>query len=324
MAQVLSPLNALLTADDHPELLVGIDPADDAAVYQINEETAIVSTLDFFAPVVDDPWTYGAIAAVNAMSDVYAMGGEVILALNIAAFPKNFEPELMSTILKGAAEKVMEVGGLIGGGHTIWDDEPKFGLSVLGIVHPQKMLLKSMVKPNDCLYLTKPLGTGLILTAARDPKSHVPGTDEAIESMLTSNRHASHLALRLGVRAATDVTGFGLLGHIWEMISSSGCKVSIDSSSIPLLSGALEVAGRGISTGGAERNREWLDKHLTFSSDVSAAEKEVYFDPQTSGGLIIAVPEEKSAEFQQICSQDNQNCYLIGHAEEGDPHIQIA
>ena len=168
LAQVLSPLNALFSTVDQTDLLIGIDQPDDAAVYQVDEKTAIIATLDFFAPVVDDPWTYGAIAAANAMSDVYAMGGEVVLALNIAGFPEDLEADVVSTIFRGAAEKVLEAGGVIAGGHTVWDEEPKFGLSVLGKVDPHKMFLKSLVKPNDYLYITKPLGTGLILTAARN------------------------------------------------------------------------------------------------------------------------------------------------------------
>ena len=283
LAQVLSPLSDLFSTVDQKDLLIGINQPDDAAVYQVDDKTAIIATLDFFAPVVDDPWTYGAIAAANAMSDVYAMGGEVILALNIAGFPEDLEPSVATTILRGAAEKVIEAGGVIAGGHTVWDKEPKFGLSVLGKVDPRKMLLKSLVKPNDYLYITKPLGTGLILTAARNSTTKVMGHEEAIESMLMLNRHASHLVSRIGASAATDITGFGLLGHIWEMISSSRCRAVINSAALPLLVGAREAAKAGVSTGGAARNREWLEEHLTFASSVSPELQEVCFDPQTSG-----------------------------------------
>ena len=324
LAQVLSPLSDLFSTVDQKDILIGINQPDDAAVYQVDDKTAIIATLDFFAPVVDDPWTYGAIAAANAMSDVYAMGGEVILALNIAGFPEDLEPSVVTTILRGAAEKVLEAGGVIAGGHTVWDKEPKFGLSVLGKVDPRKMLLKSLVKPNDYLYITKPLGTGLILTAARNSTTEVMGYEEAIESMLMLNRHASHLVSRIGASAATDITGFGLLGHIWEMISSSRCRAVINSAALPLLVGAREAAKAGVSTGGAARNREWLEEHLTFASSVSPELQEVCFDPQTSGGLIIAVPEEKVVDFEKICTEDSQDYFLIGRAQEGDPHLQIA
>ena len=324
LAQVLSPLNALFSTVDQTDLLIGIDQPDDAAVYQVDEKTAIIATLDFFAPVVDDPWTYGAIAAANAMSDVYAMGGEVVLALNIAGFPEDLEADVVSTIFRGAAEKVLEAGGVIAGGHTVWDEEPKFGLSVLGKVDPHKMFLKSLVKPNDYLYITKPLGTGLILTAARNSTTKVMGQEEAVESMLVLNRHASHLVSKIGASAATDITGFGLLGHLWEMLSSSGCRAVINSASIPLLAGAYEAAKTGVSTGGAARNRKWLEEHLTFASSVSLELQEVCFDPQTSGGLIIAVPEEKVVDFEQICTEDGQDYFLIGSAQKGDPHLQIA
>ena len=309
---MLSPLAGLFDQTKHENVLVGLGVPDDAAVYRINATTAVVATLDFFAPVVDDPYTYGAIAAANAMSDVYAMGGEVVLALNIAAFPEDLPPAVQTAVLRGGAEKVREAGGVIAGGHTIWDAEPKYGLSVLGLVHPKRIFSKAGLKPGDLLYLTKPLGTGTILSAQRQGKADAAWVDSAIASMLRLNRHASHLGREAGLTAATDVTGFGLLGHLWEMASRSGVAVEIEASAVPLLPGALESSRLGVHTGGEGRNRDWAGPHVTFASEVGPEVAALLFDPQTSGGLLLAASPRRAKVLEAACARDGEGLWRVG------------
>jgi selenide, water dikinase len=314
----------MFDASQHPNLLVGLGVADDAAVYQIDAETAVVATLDFFAPVVDDPRDYGAIAAANAMSDVYAMGGEVVMALNIAAFPEDLPPAVQTAILAGAAEKVAEGGGVIAGGHTVWDPEPKFGLSVMGLVHPARILSKSGLRPGDILYLTKPLGTGTILSAAKQGRADPAWVAAATESMLRLNRHASHLAQETGLSAATDITGFGLAGHLWEMAERSGVAVSIASGAVPLLLGARESTAMGVHTGGEGRNRDWVGEHLSLASSVEADLAALLFDPQTSGGLLLAAAPDRAAALEAAFRRDGEPLYRIGGVGDGPPAIRVA
>jgi selenide, water dikinase len=296
---------------------VGLAGLDDAAVYRINDEIAIVQTLDFFPPVVDDPYTYGAIAAANAMSDVFAMGGEVVLALNIVGFPEDLPPEMLSEILRGGAAKVAEAGGVIAGGHTIYDREPKYGLSVMGIVHPGRVITRAGAKPGDLLYLTKPLGTAIILTAdemgTADP-AHVRAT---VDSMLALNRHPSHIAREVGVHAMADVTGFGLLGHGAEMAEAGGVALVIEAGRLPLLPGVLDYARAGVGTGGGARNRQGLADAVTVDEAVAEPMVQVLFDPQTSGGLLMAVPKEKAAELEKRMATDDLGCWRIGEVIEG-------
>lgn len=320
---MLSPLTGLFNREAHPNLLVGLGVADDAAVYRIDDETAVVATLDFFAPLVDDAYTYGAIAAANAMSDIYAMGGEVVLALNIAAFPEDLPPEVQTDVLRGGAEKVAEAGGVIAGGHTIWDKEPKYGLSVLGRVHPDRIFTKAGLRPGQALYLTKPIGTGTVLSAARDGKAEQPWIDGAIASMLQLNRHPSHIAGQMGVRAATDITGFGLLGHAWEMASRSGVVVEVEAEAVPLLPGALECSRMGVHTGGEGRNREWVGAHARFGAGVSADVAALLFDPQTSGGLLLAIDQAESDTLEDRFRSDAQPLWRIGRTSEGEASITV-
>jgi selenide,water dikinase len=307
----------------HPELLIGLGVADDAAVYRISPSKAIVATLDFFAPVVDDPYTYGAIAAANAMSDVFAMGGEVILALNVAAFPEDLPREAMTAILRGGAEKVAEAGGVIAGGHTIWDQEPKYGLSVLGLVHPKRIFAKAGLRPGDILYLTKPLGTGTILSAAKQGKAAADWVESAAASMLRLNRHAMHLAREVGVRAATDVTGFGLLGHLWEMTERSGVASEVVAASVPLLPGARESSELGIHTGGEGRNHDWAGKHVAVSAGVDPTIEALLYDPQTSGGLLIGCGPRKAAQIEAAFARDGAPLWRIGRVAKGAPGIRV-
>lgn len=320
---MLSPLAGLWDPANQPDLLVGLGVADDAAVYRINAKTAVVATLDFFAPLVDDPWTYGAIAAANAMSDVYAMGGEVALALNIAAFPQGLPPSTQTEILRGAAAKVAEAGAVIAGGHTIWDEEPKFGLSVLGLVHPRRIFRKDGLRPGDVLYLSKPLGTGVVLSAVKSRRAEPGWLEAAIESMLRLNRHSAHIARAAGVRAATDITGFGLGGHLWEMAERSGVAVDVDLAAVPLLPGARECAAAGIMTGGAGRNREWVGANATFAAGRPGELRDLVFDPQTSGGLLIAVSPRKAAALEAAAAASHHPFWRIGRARAGEAHLNL-
>lgn len=318
---MLSPLVRSFDPARHPQLLAGLGTPDDAAVYRLNARTAVVATVDFFAPLVDDPWRYGAIAAANAMSDVYAMGGEVALALNVAAFPEDLPPDTAAAIIRGGAEKVAEAGGVVAGGHTVWDDEPKYGLSVLGLVHPARLLRKDGLRAGDRLYLTKPLGTGVILAATGGGDS--PRLDGAVESMLRLNRHAAHLAVRHRLRAATDVTGFGLAGHLWEMVERSSVAARLDAEALPLLPGAREAATDGAHTGGEGRNRDWVGDRFTADASVPDELAAIAFDPQTSGGLLLACPARKARALETAFAEDGEPLWPIGRVTRGEPRIEL-
>lgn len=313
---MLRPLQELFPAARHPALLVGLERADDAAVYKLNDDLAIVQTVDFFAPIVDDPWTFGAIAAVNAMSDVWAMGGEVVMALNIAALPDDMAPEVAASIVRGAAEMVAQAGGVIAGGHTVYDREPKFGLAVTGLVHPQRVFTKAGARPGDILYLTKPLGTGVIVTAARNDRAEPAWLEAAVSSMVRFNRHPAHIAAAVGVHAMTDVTGFGLLGHADEMARLSGAGMRLWATAIPALPGALACIAMGISTGGEARNRAFVSPRVRVDADVPADIVHLLFDPQTSGGLLIAVAPERAPELEARFRADGCDLWRIGEVTE--------
>ncbi len=324
LAQVLSPLVDRFDAASHPDLLVGLGTSDDAAVYRLNASTAVVATCDFFAPVVDDPYDYGAIAAANAMSDVYAMGGEVVLALHIAAFPEDLPAEVIREILRGSADTVAEAGGVIAGGHTVWDQEPKFGLSVLGLVRPSRMTTKAALRPGDVLFLTKPLGTGTVLSAEKAGEAKAEWTSEAIGWMRGLNRHAMHLAAAAGCRAATDVTGFGLAGHLWEMADRSNLAIEVEAASLPFLSGALDCADAGFRTAGEGRNREWVGGHLALNRPPSPGVEALLFDPQTSGGLVVGIPARRADTLAQKAAADGLSIWRIGRTRKGSPSITVA
>jgi selenide,water dikinase len=275
-------------------------------------------TTDFFAPLVDDPYAYGAIAATNAMSDVYAMGGEVVLALNIAAFPDDLPAETVAAILRGGADKVTEAGGTVAGGHTIIDAEPKFGLCVLGLVHPERVLLKAGARPGDGLFLTKALGTGIITTAAKQDAAAPEHLAAAVESMTRLNRHASHLAREAGARALTDITGYSLLGHGYEMAAAGGVGFRFEASSVPLLPGALEYAARGIVTGGAARNRAYLAGKVRVADGITEAMEHVLFDPQTSGGLLFAVAPGQAGAVEARFAAAGETVWSVGDVTGGE------
>ncbi len=321
LTQVLRPLQNLFNSHHLPNLLVGLEMADDCAVYQLNAEQAIISTTDFFTPIVDDPYDYGAIAAANAMSDVYAMGGEVLFALNIGAFPGSMEPAIITEILRGGAEKVIEAGGVIAGGHTITDNEPKYGLAVTGLVHPERIFTKGRARPGDLLILTKPLGIGTITTALKQDKVAPSHLAAAVDCMKRLNRAAMQALQMVGeVKAVTDITGFGLLGHALEMVKASGCKFLFEFKQIPLLEGVPLYAAEYIFPGGSWNNRRYAEKEVTFVPELTEEQQMLLWDAQTSGGLLAALPPQRLTDFQQACakSERNQPFWVVGQVVSGD------
>jgi selenide,water dikinase len=314
---VLRPLQNIFDARDFPQVLIGLDGPDDAAVYQLNSEQAIVSTIDFFPPVVDDPYTFGSIAAANALSDVYAMGGEVLFALNLAAFPDDLDRAILSEILRGGAEKVREAGAIITGGHTVSDKEPKYGLAVTGLVHPAHILTKGGAQPGDVLVLTKPLGVGLITTALKQGRADPLPVAAAVKSMSTLNRHAAHLAQRFQAHACTDITGYGILGHGLEMTNASGVMFRLRFADLPLLPGALDYAEQEIFPGGLNRNREHVLPFVHFADRVTAAQRAILFDPETSGGLLIVLDPTQARPFLAQAEADGLDARRIGEVVDG-------
>jgi selenide, water dikinase len=300
----------------HEALLVGLGAADDAAVYRLAPDLAIVQTVDFFPPVVDDPYTWGAVAAVNAMSDVYAMGGEVLFALAVAGFPRDMDKSIITEVFRGGADKVAEAGGVVAGGHTVVDPEPKYGLCVTGRVRPDRLLLKGGLTPGDRLFLSKPLGTGVITTAAKSGQATDDVVDGAVRSMLRLNRCAAEVAREAGSRGATDVTGFGMLGHALEMVQASGAGVVIHASRLPLLPGALPLAEQGQFSGGMKRNRRWVDSvlgdALSIHPDVPAALASLLTESETSGGLLFSVDAARAAEVAPAFARRGEPCWEIG------------
>lgn len=320
LAQVLRHLES----HSHPNLIIGLNPGDDAAVYLINERQALVQTVDFFPPIVDDPYTFGAIAAANSMSDIYAMGGEVSFALNIVAFPDDLDYSILAAILQGGADKVREAGGVVAGGHTVIDKEPKYGLCVTGIADPAQIMSKGGARPGDRILLTKPLGTGVITTAARNDRSTPAHLQGAVDSMLRLNGPASRVFRWAGVRACTDVTGFGLLGHASEMAQAGGVLFHIQAASVPLLKGALDYVKDKQVPGGTGRNREYLlasgdtgTPHVTIKESVRADLTTLLFDPQTSGGLLAAVPADRIVEVRAALEDQDVHSWEIGEVQAG-------
>ncbi|MEO6206545.1 MAG: selenide, water dikinase SelD [Candidatus Limnocylindrales bacterium] len=321
LADALSGLGAEATAAGaiaDPDLIAGLTPPDDATVYRISDDLAIIGTLDFFPPLVDDPRTFGEIAAANAMSDIFAMGGRVLFALSIAAFPEDLPRDVMAEIFAGAASKVREAGGTLAGGHTIRDAEPKYGLAVVGAAHPDKLLRKGGAQPGDVLVLTKRLGTGVLVSGARQGRTASEDLATAIEQMRTLNRAASEVLVARGVRAATDITGFGLLGHGLEMARASGMHFTFEAAGLPILRGALDLAAAGVETGGAAHNRRYVAPSLTAGADVPTALATLAFDPQTSGGLLAAVPQDDLDETVRALNAVGVQAFRVGQVRSGD------
>ena len=301
---------------DAENLLVGLAPSDDAAVYRLDDERALVFTLDFFPPLVDDPALFGRIAATNALNDVFAMGGSPLLALSIAAFPESLPNETIAAIFAAADEQVREAGAILAGGHTLLDEEPKYGLAVVGTVRPDGFWSNATARAGDALFLTKPLGTGLVLHAARQGRRHEEGLAEAAGWMTVLNRAAADALRPFAPNAVTDVTGFGLLGHAHELAERSGVRVALDAGSLPALAGALELAAAGVRTGGDSRNRAFAAPHVV-AEGVGEDLLALAYDPQTAGGLLVSLPAAKSAVLEAAFRSDSLFLRRIGSVETG-------
>jgi selenide, water dikinase len=301
---------------DHPDLIVGTETSDDAGVFRLRPDLAIVNTVDFFTPIVDDPYAFGQIAAANALSDVYAMGAEPTTALNIVGFPKGkLDLEVLGEILRGGAERAREAGAVVVGGHSIIDNELKYGMAVTGVVHPERVIRNVGVQPGDALILTKPLGTGIIATALKRRTASPASVRAAVASMTALNKQASATMRRFHVHACSDITGYGLLGHTFEMASGSGVTVVLEARSMPLLPGARRLAGKGNLTGGCRRNRDYLKDKIAIDPGVKDDLVEIALDPQTSGGLLIALPDaDADALLNDLHASGVAAATLVGHA----------
>jgi selenide, water dikinase len=319
----LQPLKASFTIEDYPDLILGLAAPDDAAVYRLNDRQAVVSTTDFFPPVVDDYYDFGAIAASNALSDIYAVGGDPLLAINLVAFPDGLGLDILSEILRGGAEKVREAGAVIAGGHTVTDQEPKYGLAVTGVVHPKRVITKGGAQPGDKLILTKPLGTGVITTALKNGQAQPDHVADAVASMSRLNRAASRIAREIGVHAMTDITGYGLMGHGHEMAHLSGVDLVIEFGALHWLPGALGYGEQGIFPGGMERNRQFFRQWLGSANRISESHEGLLFDPQTSGGLLISVASRSANRLYDEIKAAGDNPAVIGEVQAGTGMIHI-
>ena len=316
LAEALAGLGA--DAADAPDALIaGLQPPDDGAAYRVSDDLAIIGTLDFFPPLVDDPRTFGEIAAANALSDVFAMGGRVLFALSIAAFPEELPRDVLTAIFAGASSKVREVGGTLAGGHTIRDPEPKYGLAVIGAAHPDRLLRKGGAEPGDRLVLTKPLGTGLLVSGHREGRVGDADLATAIDGMCRLNRAAADVLVTHRVRAATDVTGFGLLGHGLEMARASGTLFSFEAAALPALPGALEAAAAGVETGGAAHNRRFVSASLGSGAGIRPESVTLAFDPQTSGGLLAAIPPDAVTVLGDALHAAGVEHWWVGQVKAG-------
>ncbi len=314
---MLRPLQGIFNPADYPSLLVGLGEPDDAAVWQLDSKTALVVTTDFFTPVVDDAYDFGAIAAANALSDVYAMGGKPFLALNIAALPPDLPTEVTANILKGGAEMAHSAGVVIAGGHTVQDKEPKYGLVVLGMVDPRHMLTKKGLHTGDMLVLTKPLGFGVTTTALKREQARSEDVAEAVSWMKKLNKAASELAREFDLHAGTDVTGFSLLGHACEMAEASDVRLRFSFSKVPFISGARHYAEQFIFPGGTYDNRLYFASSVHFDPSLDEPSQLLLFDAQTSGGLLLAVPPAKLDKFVSRAGELEQPAWVIGEVTPG-------
>jgi selenide,water dikinase len=324
-ADLLADALASLGAQSAPdELIAGLAPADDAAAYRISDDLAVIGTLDFFPPLVDDARTFGEIAAANALSDVFAMGGRVLFALSIAAFPEDVPRDTLAEVFDGAAAKVREAGGTLAGGHTIRDPEPKYGLAVIGVAHPDRLLRKGGARPGDTMILTKRLGTGLLVSGNRQGEARTADVDAAIDQMRALNRAASDVLVRHGVAGATDVTGFGLLGHGLEMARAASARLVFDAADLPALDGALDLARAGVETGGAAHNRRFVAESLAVGGAVPPEVVTLAHDPQTSGGLLAAIAPDRLDAVEADLTAARVDHWRIGRVEDGvGPGVEL-
>lgn len=323
LAQVLCPLKNMFDPHTYGRLLSGLEDGDDAAVYQLDDTTAIIFTVDFITPIVDDPYLFGAIAASNALSDIFAMGGKVLMALNICAFPTDFQPEVIGEILRGGAEKVLESGGVLAGGHTVIDKEPKYGLTVIGTIHPDHLLTKSGAKAGDLLVLTKPLGTGIVSTAFKGELAHLKHMESAANSMKELNKSVSEILCSLDVHACTDITGFALIGHTLEFAHKSNVSITLHVNSLPFLDGAKEYAEQWLFPEGTFNNERCYKPHIHFSSAIATPLQLLLYTPETSGGLLFALPKGQISTLRSQLEQQNRPFWIIGEITEGAPSIHI-
>jgi len=320
LAQVLRHITQLTTGKSR--VLVDFRSGDDAAVYKLTEDLALVTTVDFFPPIVDDPYTFGVIAAANALSDVYAMGGTPITALNIAAFPSDLPAEILGQVLAGGSDKAAEAGVSVVGGHTVDDQEPKYGMAVTGIIKPGDLVTLSGAQPSDRIVLTKPIGTGVITTAVKNGNIGPEALNVAVESMSLLNREASEAMLAVGVNACTDVTGFGLLGHLRNMVHASGVSARISRNAIPELPGTMELLDQEIAPGGTHRNFESANSYVNWADSISNRDQLFLSDAQTSGGLLIAVPADRELLLiNRLIDNGVVAPSVIGEITEGDSSL---
>ena len=309
----------------HPNLLVGFESGDDAAVYKLNDRQALIFTVDFFPPVVDDPFAFGAVAAANSFSDVYAMGGTPLVALNVVGFPVDLPKEILSEIMRGGYTKAEEAGCLIAGGHTVDDQEPKYGLAVVGLVEPERQVTNAGAKVGDVLVLTKPLGTGIITTAGKQGVVDAEVLEEGVRVMSTLNDAASRAMMKVGVNAATDVTGFGLVGHLRGMMAASGTTARLGFSRVPVIEGVWELLEAGVAPGGTHRNLEGVGSQVAWDSGITRNQRLLLCDAQTSGGLLIAVAEGKTGELLKALEDEGVGgSVVIGEVvEAGEYPIEV-
>lgn len=316
---MLQPLQDTFDVADYPDLLVGLDKADDAAVYRLNDSQAIVITTDFFPPVVDDAYDFGAVAAANAMSDVYAMGARVLFAINLVAFPPNLDHQILREILRGGAEKVKEAGGIVVGGHSLEDKEPKYGLAVIGLIDPRMVKRKGGARPGDVLVLTKPLGTGVITTALKEQTAAAAHVEAAVKSMKRLNKEAAEAALNVGASGMTDVTGFGLLGHAREMAEQAAVDLVFEIERLRWLPGAVHYGEEGAFPAGMGRNLDYFAPHVSFDDDIPVLMQDLLWTPETSGGLLVALPPDAVGAYQKQCPV----AFVVGRVEEGKGSLYV-
>ncbi len=296
----------------HPDLLVGINTGDDAAVYRLRDDLCVVQTVDFFPPIVDDPYTFGAISAANSFSDIYAMGATPLLALNLVCFPEDLPKEVLHQVLRGGFDKAREAGALLAGGHTIIDREPKYGMAVTGTVAPDAIVTNAGARAGDVLVLTKPLGTGIVTTAGKNGRADAASMEAAVSAMQTLNRAASEAMLAVGVNACTDVTGFGLLGHLMGMMNGSNTSARVELSAVPVLPGVWELLEEGMVPGGTRRNLEAVEKVARWHPDISDLGQLLLCDAQTSGGLLISLPAERKDELLRELTSRGAEGAVVG------------
>jgi len=318
LAQVLRPIKDIFQSADYPDLILGLGEPDDAAVWRLDDDRALVVTTDFFTPVVDDPYDYGAIAAANSLSDIYAMGGKPFLALNVAAIPPDLPPDVSAEILRGGAEKARQAGVVIAGGHTIQDKEPKYGLTAIGFIDPARMITKGGVQIGDKLVLSKPLGFGVTTTALKRGQVDPSDVAEAVEWMLRLNETAAELALEFEICGGTDITGFSLLGHAYEIALASRVGLRFSFGKIPFISGVRRYAEKWMFPSGSLDNRAYFGSHVKFSPQIDEPSQMLLFDAQTSGGLLLSVAPEKLQSLLRRADDVDQVLWEVGEVIEGD------